>query len=70
MQTTFIMMGTIRNGAKHLRKQILPLWSAFSPVGSIEFFVVESDSQDKTVEILNPLKFEPPPFYFPSLEKL
>jgi hypothetical protein len=64
------MMGTIRNGAKHLRKEILQLWSAFSPVGSIEFFVVESDSQDKTVEIFNPLKSELPPFCFLSLEKL
>jgi len=54
----FLIVGTVRNVAKGIRSEILHLNKIFAQLGKFEFFFVESDSTDNTVEILQGLKTE------------
>jgi hypothetical protein len=60
-------MGTGRNCAKAIRHDVLQLRAAFQDARQLHWFIVESDSSDKTVEVLASLEREIPNFRFRSL---
>lgn len=59
--------GTVRNASKHLRKDILKLRRILKSADTVEFFLVESDSYDRTKIILGELGKESTDFHFTSL---
>lgn len=62
--------GLVRNCAKTVRADIQLLAKAFAPHGQLRWFLVESDSTDKTLARLEQLKAEIPNFDYVSLGKL
>lgn len=69
-ESTVVIVGIVRNGSKTLKGEILKLSTAFSSFKSITHFIVESDSNDDTVSILNSLSNEISKFNFISLGNL
>ena len=51
-----LIVGIVRNGAQTLRSEIEALRTSFSHFKSVTFYIVESDSEDNTVEVLTSLK--------------
>lgn len=49
---SFLIVGTIRDGGKYLKSSITQLYDIFSSIGKTKIFIVESDSNDATREIL------------------
>ena len=48
-----LIVGTVRNCEKTINDSIKYLDNAFKFVSKIEYLIIESDSQDKTIEYLN-----------------
>ncbi len=65
-----LVVGTIRNGEEKLRKEFNRTLKATSFFSEVRFFIVESDSDDKTLNVLQSIKIENSNFDFVSLDKL
>ena len=50
---SILIVGLVRNAEKTLHKDIEVLGNAFSDFAEVKFFLVESDSSDKTIDVLN-----------------
>lgn len=66
----FLLLGVIRNGGYALAENIKTIEESFSRYGSVDWFVVESDSDDETVQNLTLLSDAKPNFRFLSMGKL
>jgi glycosyltransferase involved in cell wall biosynthesis len=66
----FWIVGTARNAARPLPRSIRHLRHVFSAFGEPIFFVVESNSSDRTRQVLQDLCGEIPNFSFESVEGL
>ena len=64
---SILVVGTIRNGERSLQKEIRKCLNALSSFEKVSFYLVESDSTDKTLEILSKLKTSNSNFDFVSL---
>ena len=64
---SILVVGTIRNGERSLQKEIRKCLNALSSFEKVSFYLVESDSTDKTLEILGKLKTSNSNFDFVSL---
>jgi hypothetical protein len=53
---SILVVGTIRNGERSLQKEIFKCLNALSSFEKVSFYLVESDSTDKSLEILDKLK--------------
>ena len=62
-----VVVGTVRNVAKNIFKNVNALVNEFKPLGNIYFFLVESDSDDNTSIELKRLSQKFPNFSFVSL---
>ena len=65
-----LIVGTVRNCEKTINDSIKYLDNAFKFVSKIEYLIIESDSQDKTIEYLNLIKNSKKNFNFKSFGKL
>lgn len=65
-----LVCGTIRDGARHLDKSVKTLSLALESYFKVDFYVVESDSQDSTVDTLVGLSQRLDNFSFLSLGEL
>ncbi len=65
-----LIVGTVRNCEKTLNDTINYLDNAFKFVSKIEYLIIESDSQDNTIECLNLIKDSKQNFNFKSFGKL
>ena len=65
-----LIVGAVRNCEKTLNDSINYLDNAFKFVSKIEYLIIESDSQDKTIEYLNLIKNSKKNFNFKSFGKL
>ena len=63
----FVVVGTIRNGAKRIEGEIQSLSRVLEPLGDVYFLVVESDSSDDTVKTLSGISEKNPNFFCKSL---
>ena len=70
MTKTFLIVGTLRNCADVFRTEMDRIERALSPLGSVYWFVVESDSQDDTLACIEQIKRERPQFDYASLGHL
>ena len=68
--SSIIITGLTRNGGKVIRREILNLTNAFSGFKEVAFFIVESDSTDNTLEILEEISTEILNFTYTSLGQL
>jgi hypothetical protein len=64
---SILVVGTIRNGERNLQKEVRKCLNALSSFEKVSFYLVESDSTDKSLEILNKLKILNSNFDFISL---
>lgn len=55
MKKRFLVVGTIRNGERVISREVRHIHNALSPIGEVHFLIVESDSKDKTVDVLQTL---------------
>ena len=65
-----LIVGTVRNCEKSIEKTIQTLVASCSQFKETFFFIVESDSSDKTLQILNRLSQQNPYFQYVSLGNL
>lgn len=65
-----LIAGTIRNGASALEKTIEILDRAFNPLAEVRFLIIESDSEDDTLAILERMRKNRQNFAFESLGAL
>jgi hypothetical protein len=70
MKNEILILGIIKNGEKTLEKEIINLRHSFSSFKKVLFFIVESDSNDNTPNILKKLKTLDKNFNFRSLGDL
>lgn len=67
MQGRFLVVGLVRNASETIREDVLSLRSAFGVVDALDWLLVESDSDDDTVDVLKSMVNEIPSFRFLSL---
>jgi hypothetical protein len=65
-----LVVGTVRNVEDTIEEEILNLRRSVSQFKSHSFFIVESDSEDNTLRVLEKIKNSTPEFQFTSLGKL
>jgi glycosyltransferase involved in cell wall biosynthesis len=68
--SSIVITGVIRNGETTIRRQINSIRRSFSNFKDIHWFIVESDSADNTLAVLNSLAQVIPNFRFCSLGEL
>ncbi len=69
-EARILVVGIARNCEKAIRHDVLQLHAAFQGAQQLHWFLVESDSSDKTLEVLASLESELPDFRFRSLGNL
>jgi len=69
-QASILVLGVARNCERAIRHDIYQFHAAFQAARQIYWFIVESDSSDKTLEVLTSLERELPNFHFRSLGNL
>lgn len=69
-ENKFLVVGTISNASKRFQSDVKKITLALSSLGTVEYFLVESDSNDSTPKILTSLKSQHIYFEFMSLGKL
>lgn len=69
-EANILILGVARNCEKAIRHDVLRLHAAFRAARELHWFIVESDSSDRTSEILHSLAHELPSFGFRSLGPL
>jgi hypothetical protein len=70
MNKKILLVGTVSNVAKTIEKELKVVLKALSVFDSVQIFLVESDSTDETVKILEKLVLKNRSFEFIALEKL
>ena len=70
MNRKILLVGTVSNVAKTIEKELKVVLRALSVFDSVQVFLVESDSTDETVKILEKISLENRNFEFITLEKL
>ena len=70
LESSILVVGTIKNGERTLQSEIKKCVKALSNFDRVNFYLVESDSSDKTLQILNELKISNSNFDFVSLGHL
>jgi hypothetical protein len=70
MNKRILLVGTVSNVAKTIEKELKVVLKALSVFDSVQVFLVESDSTDKTVKILEKIALKNRNFEFVALEKL
>jgi hypothetical protein len=66
----FLVVGTVRNCEKYLKKDISNIKKTIGKVKKLNWFLVESDSDDKTINILKSIKNKLKNFRYISLGNL
>jgi len=66
-EASIVITGLIRNGESTIRREISNLSKAFSGFKQVTFLVIESDSSDSTIKILDALTQDLPNFTYKSL---
>ncbi len=69
-KTRFLVAGLTRDSAKYIRAEIEHLNKLFSEFGEVSFHLIESDSSDNTVGVLDSLHKEFPGITFKSMGNL
>ena len=69
-QARFLLVGVVRNCEKTLERDICRLRDSLSQSEYVENFVVESDSSDTTVKVLQKLSHKLPNFFYESMGAL
>ena len=67
---SILIVGTVSNVEKYLKKDLMKIYNSLRRFNDISFFLVESDSTDNTVKILNELSTLYSNFNFTSLGTL
>jgi hypothetical protein len=70
MNKKILLVGTVSNVAKTIEKELKVVLKALSVFDSVQVFLVESDSTDNTVEILEKIKLNNNNFKFVTLGKI
>jgi hypothetical protein len=70
LNSKVVIVGTVRDCFKFLEQDILKLAKAFALFKDLHWFIVESDSSDRTVDCLASLQALVPNFHFKSLGQL
>ena len=70
LNSKVVIVGTVRDCFKFLEQDILKLSKAFALFKDLHWFIVESDSSDRTVDCLVSLQALVPNFHFKSLGML
>lgn len=70
MKNRVLICGAVRNCSRHLEQHVENLSKIFSSVCDFSWYVVESDSSDLTVNILQRIANKKPEFLFTSLGHL
>jgi glycosyltransferase involved in cell wall biosynthesis len=70
MNKKILLVGTVSNVAKTIEKELKVVLKALSVFDSVQVFLVESDSTDETVKILDKIASKNRNFEFVALEKL
>jgi hypothetical protein len=70
LNSKIVIVGTVRDCFKYLEQDILKLSKAFALFKDLHWFIVESDSSDRTVDCLVSLQALVPNFHFKSLGPL
>jgi|688.fasta_scaffold112891_3 hypothetical protein len=70
MNKKILLVGTISNVAKTIEKELKVILKALSVFDSVQVFLVESDSIDETVKVLEKIALNNRNFEFVALEKL
>lgn len=70
MNKKILLVGTVSNVAKTIEKELKVVLKALSVFDSVQVFLVESDSTDKTVKILDKIALKNRNFEFVALGKL
>lgn len=70
MNKKILLVGTVSNVAKTIEKELKVVLKALTMFDLVQVFLVESDSTDETVEILEKIALKNRGFEFISLEKL
>lgn len=68
--SSFLIVGLVRNCAQSVRSEVLRLEQAFAGAHNISWLFIESDSEDRTVEVLRELEKERSNFSYISLGSL
>ena len=66
----FLVAGLTRDSAKYIRTEIKHLENLFTEFGEVSFHLIESDSSDNTVGVLDSLHNEFPSLTFKSMGNL
>ena len=69
-EVKFLVVGTISNASKRFQSDLDKITLALSSLGTVEYFLVESDSRDSTPKMLTTLKSQYSNFEFKSLGEL
>lgn len=70
MNLNLLVVGTVRNVGKTLEREIKKFEDILNNFGSVDFFLVESDSTDETFEVLSSLQRKKSNFRFESFGTL
>ena len=70
MNRKILLVGTVSNVAKTIEKELKVVLKALSVFDAVQVFLVESDSTDETVKILEKIALKNRNFEFIALEKL
>jgi hypothetical protein len=70
MNKKILLVGTVSNVAKTIEKELKVVLKALSVFDSVQVFLVESDSTDETVKILDKIALKNKNFEFIAMEKL
>ena len=70
MNKKILLVGTVSNVAKTIEKELKVVLKALSLFDLVQVFLVESDSTDETVKILEKIALKNRNFEFIALEKL
>lgn len=70
MNANFLIVGVVRNGGVTLKSSVTNISRAFNFSNKLEWLVIESDSEDGTLEILINLSHSVPNFQYRSLGSL
>ena len=70
LESNFLVAGVVRNCANQVRSDVLKIQDALTGVKNISWLLIESDSDDQTIEVLMDLKDEIPNFDFKTMGSL
>ncbi len=66
----FLLVGTVSNVEQHLISDLSRIKNAVKKIGNLEIYLVESDSTDKTIDLMKDLQSTNKDFHFKSFGNL